>query len=116
MGCINMSGMVIRNNSFSGTGSWGVRIFRQAPVYSENGLLLGNNFSNTSYSNATVLLDVGTRNWTIVGGNLGENTINRGENNLITGFNISDSEVPLGETTVDNLSEMREAIKSLRDK
>lgn len=116
MGCINMSGMVIRNNRFSGTGSWGVRIFRQATVYNENGLMLGNNFSNTSYSNATVLLDVGTRNWTIVGGNLGENTVNNGVNNLITGFNISDSEVPLGETIADNLEGMREAIKSLRDK
>lgn len=116
MGCINMSGMVIRNNMFSGTGSWGVRIFRQATVYNENGLMLGNNFSNTSYSNATVLLDVGTRNWTIVGGNLGESVRDYGVNNIITGFATSDSEVLLGETIVDNLEEMREGLKSLREK
>lgn len=116
MGCINMSGMVIRNNRFAGTGLWGVRIFRAASVFNENGLMLGNNFSNTSYSNATVLLDLGTRNWTIVGGNLGESVVNYGENNIITGFSVNYSEAPFGETIVDNLTEMREAMKSLREK
>jgi len=115
MGCINMSGMLIRNNRFSGTGSWGVRIFRQSAIYNENGLMLGNNFSNTSYSNASVLLDVGTRNWTIVGSNIGESVLDAGENNLITGFSVNTSEAPFGQTIVDNLEATREALKELKN-
>jgi hypothetical protein len=114
MGCINMSGMLIRNNMFSGTGSWGVRIFRQSAIYNENGLMLGNNFSNTSYSDASVLLNTGTRNWTIVGGNLGKSIQDYGENNIITGFTVNNSEEPPGETIVDNLEAMRDALKTLR--
>lgn len=48
--------------------------------------------------------------------NLGKGVTDYGENNKITGFNINDFEAPFGETIVDNLTEMREAIKSLRDK
>jgi hypothetical protein len=116
LGCFNMSGMVIRNNTFSGEGSYGVRVMRTAPVYNENGLILGNNFSNSTYAVTPVLLNPGSRNWTVVGGNLGESVMNYGENNRITGFNINYSEAPFGESISDNLKEMREAIKSLREK
>lgn len=114
MGCINMSGMVIRNNRFAGTGSYGVRIFRQASVYNENGLILGNNFTNTTYSVTTVFLDIGTRNWTIVGGNLAESVSDLGENNIITGMKVNYSEAPFGQSIVDNLEEMREALHSMK--
>jgi hypothetical protein len=77
----------------------------------ENGLLLGNNFSNTAFSVASVFLEPYTRNWTIVGGNLGESIIDLGENNIITGFNMLDSEDPFGQTIVDNLEEWREAMR-----
>lgn len=109
MGCLNLSGTVIRNNKFTGEAEYGVRIFSQWPegLIAENGLLLGNNFSNSEYSLTTVLLGYGTSNWTIVGGNLGELVWDFGENNIITGFNNNTSDVPLGQTIVDNLHMMR---------
>ena len=114
--CVCMSGTIIRNNKFTGNGSYGVLIttdgfFNEGKQnYNENGLMLGNNFSNTTYSIATVLLNERSRNWTIVGGDLGENIIDNGTNNIITGFNNNTSEIPLGQTIVDNLEEMREAL------
>jgi hypothetical protein len=116
IGCLNMAGMVIRNNKFEGSGSYGVRIMRTAPVYNENGLMLGNNFSNSTYSVTTVLLNPGSRNWTIVGGNLGERVTDLGENNIITGTYVNTSEVPLGPTIVDNLRLMREEIRNSHQK
>ena len=112
MGCLNLTGAVIRNNKFTGEAEYGVRIFSQWPegLIAENGLLLGNNFSNSEYSLTTVLLGDGTRNWTIVGGNLGELVWDFGENNIINGFNNNTSEAQLGQTIVDNLEEMREVL------
>ena len=108
MGCFNNDGMVIRNNKFTGSGSYGVRVMSTAPVNNENGLMLGNNFSNSAYSVTTVLLNPGSRNWTIIGGNLGERITDLGENNFINGMNLNTSEVPAGPTIVDKLEEMRE--------
>lgn len=116
MACLNTNGTVIRNNKFTGEAEFGLRIFPQvAEIYSDNGLILGNNFSNSEYSVTTVLLGEGTRNWTIVGGNLGEAVADFGENNIITGFNNNTSEVPVGQTIVDNLEEMRKALKNIDD-
>ena len=115
MGCLNLSGAVIRNNKFSGEAQYGVRLFSQsAELYSDNGLLLGNNFSNSEYSITTVLLGNGTRNWTIVGGNIGELVADYGENNLISGFNNNTSDVPFGQTIVDNLKEMKSPMHDLK--
>jgi len=109
IGSANMKGMVIRNNKFEGSGQFGVRVMGPLPYpYNENGLMLGNNLSFATFSVASVLLDKRTNNWTIVGGNLSDTIVNLGENNLISGMNISTSEVPLGKTIVDNLEEMRE--------
>lgn len=111
IGCFNMSGMLIRNNIFEGSGQYGVRIMGPSPYpYNENGLMLGNNFANATYSVTTVLLDTRTRNWTIAGGNLGESVTNNGENNIITGMNVNTSEIPLGETITDDLEEIRDAL------
>ena len=82
--------------------------------FNENGLMLGNNFSNSTFSVASVLLDNRTNNWTIVGGDLGETVIdmtNGAGGHLITGMNVNDSDVPLGQTITDNLEEMREGMK-----
>jgi hypothetical protein len=110
----NLKDAVIRNNRFNGSSQFGVRV-RTRPsngtIYNENGLLLGNNFSNTAFSVASVFLEPYTRNWTIVGGNLGESIIDLGENNIITGFNMLDSEDPFGQIIVDNLEEWREAMR-----
>jgi hypothetical protein len=116
MACLNVNGAVIRNNKFTGEAEFGVRVKRQAPdIYSENGLMLGNNFSAATYSETPVLLDVGTRNWTIVGGNLGESIWDFGENNLISGFNNNTSDVPFGQTIVDNLQEMKSPMHDFKD-
>lgn len=114
IGCFNMNGMVIRNNLFKGSASYGVRIMRVGMVLNENGLLLGNNFSNSEYSVTTILLNPGSTNWTIVGGDLGESITNLGTDNLITGFNVNTSEEPFGQTIVDNLGQMRAVIKELK--
>ena len=110
----NLKGAVIRNNRFNGSSIQGVWI-RTRPtdgsVYNENGLLLGNNFSNTVFSTGTVFLDIYSRNWTIVGGNLGERVTDLGDNNIISGFNINESVEPFGQTIVDNLEEMRDALQ-----
>jgi hypothetical protein len=111
--CVNLSGAIFRNNKFTGIGKNGVYIFRQQNVFNENGLLLGNNFSNTNYADAPVILNVGTRNWTIVGGNLGESVLDYGENNIISGFNNNTSDVPFGQTIVDNLQEIRGPLHDL---
>ena len=111
--CVSLKGAVIRNNRFSGSGTNGI-IGKALDIISENGLILGNNFSNTMYSEATVYFEPGTRNWTIVGGNLGESVLDYGENNLISGFNNNTSEVPFGQTIVDNLKEMRSPIHDLK--
>ena len=114
MGFFNTSGIVIRNNKFTGNAQYGVRVFGQAPLYNENGLLLGNNFSNASFSQTVLLLNKRTKNWTVVGGNLGELVWDFGENNIITGFNNNTSDVPLGQTIVDNLDMMRRAMHDVK--
>jgi len=109
--CLNMYGMVIRNNIFSGTGTDGVNIRRQFSMVNENGLMLGNNFSNSSYTNAVVHLNPGSHNWTIVGGDLGELVWDQGENNIIQGYNHQSSDIPLGQLLSESLKEMREGVK-----
>lgn len=113
--CFNMYGMVIRNNNFSGSGQYGVKIMGPISASAgggyplppnDNGLMLGNNFSNSAFSVASVLFDVRTNNWTIVGGNLGETLIdmtNGNGNHLVTGMNMNIAVVPPGETISDNL-------------
>jgi hypothetical protein len=55
-----------------------------------------------------------SKNWTVVGGNLGEQVIDEGENNKINGFNVNHTEAPFGQSIVDNLEEMREAMQSFK--
>jgi hypothetical protein len=106
-----LKGMVIRNNQFKGSSTLpGLRIVGAGTTFNEDGLMLGNNFSNFTSSLYSVLLNNRTRNWSIVGGDLGESVYNLGENNIITGMNVNTSEVPLGETISDNLEEMRDGM------
>jgi len=107
---VYLAGMVIRNNQFKGSSSsFAVRIVSNGTTFNEDGLMLGNNFSNFT-SSYTVLLNNKTRNWSIVGGNLGENVNNLGENNIITGMNVDTSEEPFGQTITDNLEAMRDGM------
>lgn len=108
MRCRWTKGTVIRNNKIEGYGAWGIQIDSPGgEVFNENGLLLGNNFANAEFINGSVQLSADTKNWTIVGGNIGETVVDYGVNNIITGFNNQTSETPLGQTIVDNLDEMR---------
>lgn len=110
---VNLYGATIRNNRFTGGGLAGVNMTRWPGVYNENGLLLGNNFANSDYSLATVILRPGSRNWTIVGGNLGGSIIDEGENNIITGFNNQSPGSSPGQNISDNLREMRGGINAM---
>jgi len=100
--------MVIRNNKFRGQGDQALYFVN----YSEGGLVLGNNFSKAEL-NTCVYLSESTKNWTIVGGDLGESVTNLGTNNIITGMNVNTSDVPLGQTIVDNLETMKEALHNM---
>lgn len=105
-------GAVIRNNQFNGHGDLALYLVN----YSKNGLVLGNNFSTATWGTGVAYLTASTRNWTFVGGDLGESIINAGTNNLITGFNVNQSEVPFGETIVDNMQDIKDVLKSLKGK
>jgi hypothetical protein len=108
---IETDGVVVRNNKFTGTGFDGIVAYVGIlPAYAQNGLILGNNFSGATFHEAAVWLGKYTRDWSIVGGNIGEKVINLGENNIITGFNVNESESPFGKTIVDNLKGMKEAM------
>ena len=61
-----------------------------------------------------LLLNMATRNWTIVSGNLGESVLDYDENNIISGFNNNTSDVPFGQTIVDNLEEIRGPLHDLK--
>ncbi len=105
-------GVVIRNNRFTGHGDLALFLVN----YSQNGLVLGNNFSTAELETGVAYLTASTKNWTFVGGNISDQVINYGINNIITGFSVNNSEAPFGQTIVDNLTEMRGAIKSLGEK
>ncbi len=119
IGCFHMYGMLISGNKFSGSGSYGVRIMSNLPVYNEKGLMLGNSFQNTDYSIATVLLAPETRNWTLIGSNLGEGVIDEGENNLIKNMVLRQHKWDSGMLTNDDLSGIpvrRDQLKSNSDR
>jgi hypothetical protein len=116
--CLNMYGMVIRNNNFAGSGQYGVKIMGpisgggNSPMPpNDNGLMLGNNYSNATFSVASVLLDTRTNNWTIVGGNLGDTVVDNGTNNVITGANVSSAETSPGSSIADELPPMNHIMK-----
>ncbi len=95
-------GMVIRNNKFSGNGDIAVYL----GYNSIDGLVLGNNFSTTDLLTGAIYLVASTRNWTIVGGNIKDRVIDLGTDNIITGVNVSTSDIPLGQRISDNLPPM----------
>ena len=111
---LNVDGTIIRNNKFTGNAAKGILLLGEGDVYNENGLILGNNFSNAIYSVATVHFGVNTRNWTIVGGNLGESVLDEGENNRITGCKNNTRGVALGKTIVDSPDLMRLPMHDLK--
>jgi len=73
--------------------------------------MLGNNFSTAVLNSGAVYLSKDTRNWTIVGGNIKEQVIDRGIDNIITGMNVSTSETPLGYSVSAKLSKINQLMK-----
>ncbi len=117
---IGTKDIVIRNNRFLGDAYIGIVGYQAAwqdgrMVKSENGLILGNNFSGADFTIASIILQKETYNWTVVGGGFSNETIiNQGTNNLITGVNIKDSEVPLGETIKDNMGMINDLFRDIK--
>ena len=95
-------GMVIRNNKFSGYGNVGIYL----SSCNVDGLALGNNISTAEFSQCAIYLGKTTKNWTIVGGNTKGNVINEGIDNIITGINVSTSDISLGERISETLPPM----------
>jgi hypothetical protein len=100
-------GMVIRNNKFSGHGYQALHL----TLYSESGLVLGNNFSTAEFSSAAIYLGGNTHDWTIVGGNIKDRVFNLGVNNVVTGMNVSTSDEPLGRSISEKLVPMNHLMK-----
>lgn len=102
-------GMVIRNNKFSGIGDLAVYIENWYGMVGDNvdGLILGNNFSKADLSTGAIYLSPATKNWSVVGGgNNKDQVINLGVDNIITGVNVSTSDIPLGRTIHEKLPPM----------
>ena len=100
--CYRTKGMVIRNNRFTGPGNIGIYLVND----NIEGLILGNNFSETEFSSSAVYLHSTTKNWAVVGGDIIDRVINNGTGNVITGMTVSTSDVSLGEMISDDLPEM----------
>ena len=105
-----VKGPVFRNNIFMGTGGFGMLVAPSSNtvVSAEDGLILGNNFSNTTFNIAAILLSEWTKNWTVVGIGKKSIVINGGINNIITGMNVQTSLVPADQNIFDRLGHMQE--------
>jgi hypothetical protein len=80
---LELQNPVYRNNTFSGTGNYGMYAFCDLPgIISKNGLILGNNFTQATFTNASIYLDYSTQNWMVIG-NPNATVINLGVNNVI---------------------------------
>jgi hypothetical protein len=112
-----VAGAVVRNNRFTGSGAMGVNVtslYSHYPYhYSENALLMGNNFSTATFSIASLFLGNWSKDCTVVGGGNNEYVVNNGINNVITGVNIKDYPDPPGQTIEDNLELMRDEMRDM---
>jgi hypothetical protein len=95
-------GMVIRNNKFGGHGDWALVMAN----FSKKGLVLGNTFSTAILESGVAYLTPSTENWTLVGGNMLDRVVNLGVDNVITGMNMSTSDIPLGRRISESISTM----------
>ena len=78
-----MQNPVLRNNTFTGIGNYGMYAFCDLPgIISKNGFILGNNFTQATFTNASIYLDYSTQNWTVIG-NLNATVTNLGVDNVI---------------------------------
>ena len=94
--------MVISNNKFTGNGYQALYLV----LYSQGGLVLGNNFSTATFDAGAIFLNESTSNWTVVGGNIKDQVINLGTDNIITGMNVSTSDISPGSRISEKLPAM----------
>lgn len=104
-------GIVIRNNKLTGYGDLALYLVN----WSQGGLVMGNNFSTAVLGTGVAYLTASTKDWTFIGGNADGLVINYGTNNLFAGFSVSKSDVPFGQTIVDNLQATKDALKELKN-
>lgn len=110
-----LAGPVIENNKFSGTGFVGMASGSTTPGnFTENGLYIGNSFSDASFSFTALLLGVWSRDFTVIGGNNKDNVTDLGINNVITGANVNTAENPLGQSIIDNLQAIKAEVRSMK--
>jgi hypothetical protein len=77
------------NNKFSGTGYYGMYAYAYwEGIITKNGLILGNDFSHATFSEAAIYLDYTTKNWKVIG-NANATVIDLGVDNIIKNANFS---------------------------
>jgi hypothetical protein len=81
-------GPVFSDNQFTGTGDIGLNIAPsgQGDVYAEDGLIIGNNFSRSTFATAAILLNEWTKDWNVIG-NVNASVIDQGTDNVIKNCN-----------------------------
>jgi hypothetical protein len=101
---------VFRNNIFSGIGDNGMVVAPtgDAVVSAEDGLIIGNNFSNTTFTMAAIMLSEWTKNWTVAGVGKKNIVIDKGINNIITGMKVKTSLVHADQNIFNRLGHMQE--------
>jgi hypothetical protein len=82
-------GPVFSDNQFTGTGDIGLDIAPSGTgnVYAEDGLIIRNNFSRSTFATAAIMLNEWTKDWNIIG-NVNASIIDNGTDNVIKNCNI----------------------------
>ena len=85
---LELQNAIFRNNVLTGIGNYGMYAISYWPdIISKNGLILGNNFTKTTFADAAIYLDYTTQNWSVIG-NPNATVINLGVNNIIKDANF----------------------------
>jgi hypothetical protein len=80
---LDLQNPVFRNNTFAGSGNYGMYAFCNWPgIISKKGLILGNNFTHATFADAAIYLDYTTQGWSVIG-NPNATVINLGVDNVI---------------------------------
>jgi hypothetical protein len=86
---LELQNAIFRNNIFTGAGSDGMYALCKWPdIISKNGLILRNNFTKATFTDAAIYLDYTTQNWSVIG-NPNATVINLGVDNVIKDANFN---------------------------
>jgi hypothetical protein len=85
---LELQNALFLNNKFTGTGTDGMYAYAYWPdIISKNGLILGNDFSHATFSDAAIYLDYTTEKWKVIG-NANATVIDLGVDNIIKNANF----------------------------